>query len=124
LLAAAILLHQPGEFRFGEGSFEVCPGQVSLVDMTAPDTFSWRGSGSGWTFKVPYDQIRLDPPMVRKAAAQLRANPLFDLVADRIRRLSCEMDAIAGAPAGSEVTVATLQLIRALVASAVDTRLI
>jgi AraC-like DNA-binding protein len=120
LLAVAILLHGPSRFRSGEESFEVCPGQINLVDMAASYTFSWRGSGSGWTFKVPYDQILLDPPMVRKATAQLRASPLYELVADHIRRLSCEMDTIAADPAGSEVAVATLQLIRALVASAVD----
>jgi len=120
LLAVAILLRGAGRIHFGEESFDAWPGQINLVDLAAPYTFSWRGSGSGWTFKVPYEQIRLDPPVARKASAQIRASPLYDLVADHIRRLSREIETLAGEPAGSEVATATLHLIRALVASVVD----
>jgi AraC-like DNA-binding protein len=120
LLAVAIVRRGLGRFRFGAASFEAPPGQINLIDMTAPYKFSWSASGGGWAFKVPYDQLRLDPPMARKAAARLRASPLYELVADHIGRLAREMDNVAGDPAGSGVAVATTQLIRALVASAVD----
>jgi AraC-like DNA-binding protein len=120
LLAVAIVLRGLGRFRFGAESFEASPGQINLVDMTAPYKFSWSGSGGGWAFKVPYGQLRLDPPMARKATSRLRASPLYGLVADHIGRLARDIDIIAGDPAGLGAAVATTQLIRALVASAAD----
>jgi AraC-like DNA-binding protein len=120
LLAVSILQRGPGRFRYGAESFEAPPGRINLVDMSSPYKFSWSGSGSGWAFKVPYDQLGLDPPMARRAAAGLAASPLYELVADHIGRLARGIDTIAGDPAGSSVAVATTQLIRALVASAVD----
>jgi AraC-like DNA-binding protein len=120
LLAVSVLLRRPGRLCFGTESLEAPSGQINLIDMTAPYEFSWSGSGGGWSIKVPYEQLQLDPPMVRQAAARLSASPLYGVVGDHIRRLVSEIDAVASDPAGSGVAVATVQMIRALVTSAVD----
>ena len=120
LLAVSVLLRRPGRICFGAESLEAPPGQINLVDMAAPYEFSWSGSGGAWSFKVPYDQLHLDRTMIRKAAARLSASSLYEVVGDHIRRLASEIDAVASDPAGSGVAVATTQLIRALVASAID----
>jgi AraC-like DNA-binding protein len=120
LLAVSVLLRAPGRIRFGGESLEAPPGQINLVDMTTPYEFSWSGSGGAWSFKVPYEQLQLDPPMVRQAAARLSASPLYEVVGDYIRHLAREIDAVASDPAGSGVAAATTELIRALVASAID----
>jgi AraC-like DNA-binding protein len=120
LLSVAMLLRGRGRFRLGAGSFDLPPRRIVLVDMTSPYIFSWNGPGGGWSFRVPYDQLRLDPPTARKAAARLPASPLYELVAGHIGRLACEMDTVAGDPAGSGLAVATILLIRALVVSVAD----
>src|SRR5580658_1735850 len=119
LLAVAVPLRRPGRLCFGAESLEALPGQINLVDMAAPYEFSWSGSGGAWSFKVPYEQLQLDPPMVRKAATRLSASPLYEVVGDYIRHLAREIDAVASDPTGSGVAVATTELIRALVTSAI-----
>jgi AraC-like DNA-binding protein len=120
LLAVAVPLRRPGRLCFGAESLEAPPGQINLIDMAAPYEFSWSGSGGAWSFKVPYEQLQLDPPIVRQAAARLSASPLYEVVGDYIRHLALEIDAVANDPAGSGVAVATTELIRALIASAID----
>jgi AraC-like DNA-binding protein len=120
LLAVSVLLGRPGRLCFGAESLEAPPDQINLIDMAAPYEFSWSGSGGAWSFKVPYEHLQLDPPMVRQASARLSASPLYEVVGDHIRHLAREIDAVATDPAGSGVAVATTQLIRALLVSAID----
>ena len=112
MLAVSTLLRGTASFRFGSQSFEALPGHLSLVDMATPYKYSWSGPGGAWAFKVPYDQLGLDPPTARKAAGCLRASSLYGLVSDHVRRLAREIDVVAADPAGTAVGVATTQLIR------------
>ncbi len=89
-----------------------------LSDLTAPYSFSWAGTGASRAFQIPYDQLGLSVDVVRAAAPRLRSSPLHDLVHAHLRRLHRSVDSIADDVAAFSVGTATIELVRALIASA------
>ena len=96
----------------------VAPGELMLADLSAPYDFSWSGDGAAGCVQIPIDQLGLPVDLIRRAAGNLRASPLYRLVIDHVARLAADADRISADPTAPAVGVASIELARALLASA------
>ncbi|MEV4344108.1 helix-turn-helix domain-containing protein [Actinoplanes sp. NPDC049596] len=96
----------------------VPPGTLMAVDLSAPYDFSWSGDGAAGCLQIPFDQLGLPMEVVRRGLADLAASPLYALVTDHIAQLARTPAAITADPARPTVATASIDLARALLASA------
>ncbi|GAA1745113.1 helix-turn-helix domain-containing protein [Luedemannella helvata] len=99
----------------------VAPGELMAVDLSAPYDFSWSGDGAAGCVQFPLDQLGLPVDLVRRAAANLRASPLYDLVTNHVAHLTRDADRISTDLAAPALGTATIELARALLVSAAHT---
>jgi AraC-like DNA-binding protein len=116
----ALIVHQggPGTCIQNGHQLRLQSGQMYLTDLTAAYTLTRNGDGVARVFQADHDQLGLPVEVIRKAAGQLPASPLYDLLRRHIPQL-CRT--VAQLPAGPELTMtgnATAELIRALIATA------
>ncbi|GAA4473622.1 helix-turn-helix domain-containing protein [Phytohabitans houttuyneae] len=111
--------------RLGDGRHEqrglrqvVAPGELLMVDLSAPYDFSWSGTGAAGCVQVPLDQIGLPLDVIRRAAANLRTSALYDLVAGHVAHLARDAARLSADPAADALGRASIDLVRALLASA------
>lgn len=93
-------------------------GDLLLVDLDAPYEYGWSGAGSSYAFQVSRDRLDLPADLIVKAAVQLRASPLYPLVRDHIRHITIEAELLERHAAASEIGAVTVDLMRALIATA------
>lgn len=93
-------------------------GGLICVDLTKPYDYAWRGLGSAFCLSVPVGQVGLPAHVVRTASRQLRTSPLYDLFRRHLLGLARDTDAVAADPAAAGVASASVELLRALLASA------
>jgi AraC-like DNA-binding protein len=93
-------------------------GHLMLNDLTAPYDVTWSGLGGSRCFQVSYDRLGLPEDMIRAAAPRLHASPLYDLVRHHMNYLSAQADQLQDDAGLSALGNATIELCRALVASA------
>jgi AraC-like DNA-binding protein len=118
LVAVGFLFGRSGRWRIGDRF--AAADQVNVADLTAPYELSWPGMGGAWALKMSSSQLDLSATVVRRGSSRLTASPLYDVVSDHIRRLGAHTDEVASEPAGSGVVAASVQLVRALIASAAE----
>ncbi|MDW5324243.1 helix-turn-helix domain-containing protein [Plantactinospora sp. KLBMP9567] len=111
--------------RLGDGRHEqlgyrqVVPrGEMLMVDLSAPYDFSWSGEGAAGCIQVPIDQVGLPLDLIRRAAANLRTSPLYDLVANHVSQVVQDAERLSADPAVDALGRASIELVRALLASA------
>lgn len=97
---------------------EVYPGELMLMDMNAPYSFGWDGPGASQALYVPVEQLGLPHKVTSVAASRLPASPLYALVGSHISELAIVGDALAATAAAPDVDESTIELTRALLASA------
>jgi len=95
----------------------VGPGQLMLVDLSAPFAFSWQRAGASRALQVPLDALALPVDVVRAASPRLAASPLAGLVARHVVDLFREADRLAADEQAAAVGAASIDLVRALLAS-------
>ena len=99
----------------------VAPGALMMADLSSPYDFSWSGDGAAGCLQIPLDQIGLPVDVIRRAAARLRTSPLYDLVTDHIVHLVRDAERLSADPAADRLGRASIELARALLASAAHT---
>lgn len=99
----------------------VPPGALLTVDLSAPYDFSWSGYGGAGCLQVPIDQIGLPVDVIRRAAANLRTSPLYDLVTNHVAQLVRDAERLSADPTADSLGHASIELARALLASAAHT---
>ncbi|HTF08083.1 MAG TPA: hypothetical protein VK659_07925, partial [Asanoa sp.] len=99
----------------------VRPGELLVVDLSAPYDFSWSGHGAAGAFQVPIDQLGLPVDVIRHAIGNLPASPLYRLVTNHIADITHGAAPLSADPAAPALGTATIELARALLASAAHT---
>lgn len=93
-------------------------GELLMTDRTAPYDFSWTGHGAAGALEIPMAELGLPVEVIRRAGAGLPGSPLYRLVADHIAGLIRDADLLCLDPAAAGVGAASIELVRALLASA------
>ncbi len=93
------------------------PRELLLVDETSPYDFELVGPSTSQAVLVEYRELGLPVDLVRNAVPRLRASPLYELVAEHLARLPALADEVPHGPARAMLEQATVDLVRALVAS-------
>ncbi|MFB9465478.1 helix-turn-helix domain-containing protein [Streptomyces cinereospinus] len=96
----------------------VAPGQLMLMDLSAPYDYAWSGHGASRCVQIPLDQLTLPIDVVRGALVNLPSSPLYPMLTDHIARLTGDIEDLLGDPASAGLEEITLGLARALIASA------
>ncbi|MDG4767049.1 helix-turn-helix domain-containing protein [Solwaraspora sp. WMMD406] len=96
----------------------VPPGELLAVDLSAPYDYSWSGDGAAGCIQIPSDQLGLPIDVIRQAIHRLRASPLYGMVTNHIAHLVHDPARVTADPAAASVTTASVELARALLASA------
>ncbi|NYH40579.1 AraC-like DNA-binding protein [Micromonospora jinlongensis] len=96
----------------------VPPGELLAVDLSAPYDYSWSGDGAAGCIQIPSDQLGLPIDVIRHAIHRLRASPLYRMVTDHITNLTRNPARITADPTAAIVTTTSIELTRALLASA------
>jgi len=99
----------------------VRPGSLMMADLSSPYDFSWSGRGAAGCIQIPIDQVCLPIDVIRRAAANLRTSPLYDLVTDHVVHLVRDAEQLSADLAAPALGRASIELARALLASAAHT---
>ncbi|MFC6015807.1 helix-turn-helix domain-containing protein [Plantactinospora solaniradicis] len=96
----------------------VRPGSLMMVDLSSAYDFSWSGDGAAGCIQIPIDQVGLPIDVIRRAAANLRTSPLYDMVTSHVAHLVRDAGRLNADPAAATLGRASIELARALLASA------
>ncbi|WP_112263778.1 helix-turn-helix domain-containing protein [Lentzea terrae] len=118
----AIGVHELGvaHYQVGALSQTVQPGEVLVVDVSRPFGFGWRGHGAALSLNTTADDLALPGDLIRKAGPLLRSSPLYGLFSRHIVDITRNADLLSGSPAAGMLGAASIELARALIATAVD----
>jgi AraC-like DNA-binding protein len=118
----AIAVQEAGQslIRYDDTDPDVRAGTGGLicVDLTKAYDYAWRGLGSAFCLSVPAEHVGLPAHLVRTASRQLRTSPLYGLFQRHLLGLARSTDAVVADPAAAGVAGASVELLRALLASA------
>ncbi|WP_182526505.1 helix-turn-helix domain-containing protein [Nocardioides dongkuii] len=120
--AVAVAVHGLGVgcHQMGSRQRRLRTGDVMVVDVTRPFDFSWTGLGSSTSLQVPTAALGLPLDLVQRAAPRLGRSPLYDLVSRYLVELARDARRLDDSPTAPAVGAASLQLVRALISSALD----
>jgi AraC-like DNA-binding protein len=94
-------------------------GHVNITDQTMPAEFTQHGAAAtNASFQLSYDQLDFPVDAVRKAARILPSSPVYALMQAHMASLCRRADALAGDASAGMIGDATLELTRAMIASA------
>jgi AraC-like DNA-binding protein len=97
-------------------------GDLQLVDLTSPFEFTaWPASATQVVY-IDVAQLGLPVDVIRTAAPRLRNSPLHELTRAHLGHLRQVADAVETGPSAAMLGVATVELVRALIASAAESR--
>ncbi|MEV6241142.1 helix-turn-helix domain-containing protein [Lentzea sp. NPDC051838] len=118
----AIGVHEHGVARYQAGTITraVPAGEILVVDVSKPFTFGWRGFGAAQSLNTWTEDLALPADLVRRAALRLRSSPLYGLFSRHILDITRNADQLSGSPAAGMLGAASIELARALIATAVD----
>jgi AraC-like DNA-binding protein len=97
---------------------EIVQGELMMMDLSAPYDFSWSGEGASRCVQIPVEALGLPVDVIRKAGARLSASPLYPLVRSHIADLTRNPEELSKDPAAAQLGAASVELARALLASA------
>lgn len=119
----SLAVQQQGYGRLDQyGRQEVTPpGELLGVDLSGAYDYSWSSDGAAGCVQIPLDRLDLPADSVRQALGRLRASPLHRLVTAHIAALTRDRARITADPTAPAVATATVDLVRALLASAART---
>lgn len=120
LMSLNFKLGGAGEIQLGRQQMLLRRGDLFLTDLTSFVSYSSHGGGTAQTFIVDYATLGLPVDMVRSAQEKLQASPVYAIVRLHMSSLSAAIDDLAvDSAARSMLTAATLQLVIALITTAV-----
>jgi AraC-like DNA-binding protein len=109
-----------GQYNLSIGSHDESrgAGHLNFTDLTQPCEFTQYGQqASTMSFQVGYDQLGFPVEVVRDAGHVLPGSPVYGLLQSHLARLGRTPDALAQGPAGALLGQATIDLVRAMIAS-------
>jgi AraC-like DNA-binding protein len=109
-----------GRYKLSTGSHDESrsTGHLNFTDLTQPCEFTQYGQQAGaMSFQVGYDQLGFSVELVRDAGRVLQSSPLYGLLQSHVARLCHTPDALGQGPAGTLLGNATIDLVRAMIAS-------
>jgi AraC-like DNA-binding protein len=104
--------HQHGEQRV------IRPRQLLITDENSPYEFSWTGRGASQCLFVSLDDLGLSHDLICDASSRLHTSPIYELMVNHITGLTRHANELSTGPAASELGTVSVELARALVASA------
>lgn len=118
----AIGVHEAGLARYQVGATTqaVQAGEVLVVDVCRPFSFGWRGRGAALSLNTSAEDLALPAGLIRRAGARLRSSPLYGLFSHHLVDITRNADLLSGSPAAGMLGAASIELARALIATAVD----
>ncbi|BBH67380.1 hypothetical protein ACTI_40650 [Actinoplanes sp. OR16] len=115
----ALSVQQRSTGRLAQGGSRVCAtGELLGVDLSAAYDYSWSGHGAAGCLQIPLDRLDLPVDVIRSALGGLRASPLYRMVTSHIAALARDPDRITRDQSAAVVAAASIDLCRALLASA------
>jgi AraC-like DNA-binding protein len=96
----------------------VPPGELMVVDLSAPYDFSWSGDGAAGCIQISIDQLGLPVDVIRRGVGNVRRSPLYRLVAQHVAQVTADADRLSADPAAPALGAASIELARALLVSA------
>lgn len=93
-------------------------GGLICVDLSKPYDYAWQGRGSAFCVSVAAERVGLPQELVTQASRRLRASPLYGLFQRHLVSLAHNTDVLVGDPSAAAISDATVELLRALLASA------
>jgi AraC-like DNA-binding protein len=121
----ALTVHATGASQIDQRGQQrtIRPGQLHLTDLNAPFNFRFVGNASSQCLYVPLDDLGLPDELIRDAGGRLHTSPLYTLMVNHITGLCRRAEELSADPAAANLGVASVELARALLASAaLDTR--
>lgn len=102
------------------GSRRVVPrGGLAVTEMASPYEYRWSGRGVCRALQVPVSRLGLSVDAVRRAVPLAHRSPLYGLVRAHLEQVTRDAGQLAGEPLVRSLASATIDLTRALLASAV-----
>ena len=102
-----------------EGRRVVPVGGLTLTDVSSPWTYRWAGHGVCRSLQVPVARLGLSVDVVRQALPRARHSPLYGLVSAHLEQVTRDAERLVTEPMVHSLASATVDLTRALLASAV-----
>ncbi|MGY1741690.1 MULTISPECIES: helix-turn-helix domain-containing protein [unclassified Blastococcus] len=93
-------------------------GGLSVTDVSAPYEYRWAGAGACRALRIPAQRLGLPVDVVRAAVPVAHRSPLFPLVRAHVVHLTRDAERLAREPQAHTLAAATVDLARALLASA------
>ena len=118
VIALSVQLRSQGRLEQQRRRQVVPAGELLAVDLSGAYDYSWSGDGAAGCIQIPFDQLGLPVDVIRRAAPRIRDSPFCRLVTDHITHLTREPGRIVADPASAAVAAASVELVRALLASA------
>lgn len=98
----------------------IAPNELMFMDFAVPFGYTMDRGGSATCLQVPIDEIGLPHEVTRVASQRLAASPLYGMVVRHITDITLHADALAPSSQAPVVGDTTVELTRALLASAYD----
>lgn len=118
----AIGVHEVGVARYQVGTaLQAVPvGEILLVDVSRPFTFGWHGFGAAQSLNTWTEDLALPVDLIRRAGSRLKSSPLYGLFSRHILDITRNADQLSDSPAAGMLGAASIELARALIATAVE----
>jgi AraC-like DNA-binding protein len=94
-------------------------GSLTLTEVTSAYEYRWSGHGVCRSLQLPVSRLGLPVDVVRRAVPLAHASPLFGLVSAHLDQVTRDAEVLAAEPLVQSLASATIDLTRALLASAV-----
>ncbi|MDP9793619.1 AraC-like DNA-binding protein [Catenuloplanes nepalensis] len=115
VVALSVQLRAEGRIEQAGRQRVVPAGELLAVDLSAAYDYSWSGDGAAGAVQIPFDRLGLPLDVVRRAVPEIRSSPYYRMVTDHIGHLARDP---AGLTGDAGVATASVELVRALLASA------
>jgi AraC-like DNA-binding protein len=100
------------------GSSDLLRGGLICTDLTAPYEFTCPAGARGVALQIPVEELALPMDVIRRAQRRLAASPMSGLVRRHIADVARDADRLATDPGAVALGAASVELARALLASA------
>nr|WP_243851427.1 helix-turn-helix domain-containing protein [Modestobacter marinus] len=95
-------------------------GALALTEVGSPYEFQWTGGGACRALQVPVSRLGLSVDAVRRAVPVAHRSPLYALVHGHLAQVTRDAAQLSRDPMAHAVAAATIDLTRALLASALS----
>lgn len=102
----------------GGDSRTFAPGEISLVNLPSPFQLRSAATCTIMSFQVSYAELCLPGRVIQQAAGDLTTSPLYELFQTHLAQLYRFLDETVPAAASESLGAATLELARAVIATA------